>query len=196
MEAVVIAGMVATIAGAGYSAYSQHQQGKAANTAAKAAAAESERQAQLENERAGLAQIQGEQEAERRSRQLAADLGATYANYAGNGLLVDGAGKDTLGSVLKTQVAEGQSDISTIRDNTALNVWTHQSNAASLLASAANQRISGRNAAAAGTMSAIGTGISGLGQVASQYSAGAAKFGESGKKSFWNPTGSTSKFYT
>ena len=74
MEAVVIAGMVATIAGAGYSAYSQHQQGKAANTAAKAAAAESERQAQLENERAGIAQIQGEQEAERRSRQLAQDI--------------------------------------------------------------------------------------------------------------------------
>ena len=196
MEAVVIAGMVATIAGAGYSAYSQHQQGKAANTAAKAAAAESERQAQLENERAVIAQIQGEQEAERRSRQLAADIGSTYANYAGNGLLVDGAGKDTLGSVLKTQVAEGQADISTIRDNTALNVWTHQSNAASLLASAANQRISGRNSAAAGTLSAIGTGISGAGQVASQYSAGASRFGESGKKSFWNPTGSTSKFYT
>lgn len=196
MEYVAIAGLIATAVGGGYSAYSSYQQGKAQETQAKAQAAESERQAKLEEERAAIAQIQGEQEAEKRSRQLALDIGSTYANFAGNGLLVDGSPKDTLGSVLKTQVAEGLSDISTIRDNTALNVWTHKSNAASLIASAGNQRIAGKNARAAGVNSALATGISTVGQVGTGYASGAAKFGQSGKTSFWNPTGSTSKFYT
>lgn len=195
MEYVAVAALIATAAGGGYSAYSSYQQGKAQETANKAQAAESERQAQLENERAAIAQIQGEQEAQKRSRQLAFDIGSTYANFAGNGLLVDGSPKDTLGSVLKTQVAEGQADISTIRDNTSLNVWTHKSNAASLIASAANQRIAGKNAYAAGVTSAIGTGVSTVGQVGTGYVSGASKFGQSGKTSFWNPTGSTSKLY-
>ena len=108
---------------------------------------------------------------------------------------MDGSPKDTLGSVLKTQVAEGQADISTIRDNTALNVWTHKSNAASLIASAGNQRIAGKNARATGVNSALATGISTVGQVGTGYASGAAKFGQSGKTSFWNPTGSTSKIY-
>jgi hypothetical protein len=181
MEVVAIASLVAMAVGGGYSAYSSYQQGKAQQTQAKAQAAESERQAELEMERAGIAQIQGEQEAAKRSRQLAADIGSSYANYAGNGLLVDGGTKDTLASVLKTQVAEGPADISTIKDNTALNIWTHESNAKSLLASAGNMRIAGVNAKRAGVNSAIGTSFSTVGQMGSA----AASFNQAGAFDRW-----------
>lgn len=194
-EYVFVAGMVASAAAQGYSAYASYQQGKAQQTAAKAAAAESERQAKLENERAAIAQVQGEQEAEKRSRILAADIGSLYANYAGNGLLIDGSTKDTIGSALSTTVAEAQSDISAIRDNTALNVWTHQSNAQSLLASAANQRISGVNAYRSGLTGAIGGSIGAAGSLAMAYGQGAATFGVKGEKGLFNPTGSNANFY-
>jgi len=124
-------------------------QAEAARQQAEAQAAEYERQARMEQARAGIEQIQGEQEAEKRSRQLAASVGSLYANYAGNGLLVDGNPSDTLGAALRTEVAEGQADISTIRDNAAMNVWTRESNANSLLTSAGNTRIAGVNAATA-----------------------------------------------
>lgn len=163
---IFLAGAATSAVGAGYSAYSSHQQGKAANQQARAEAAEAERQARLENKRAEIAQIQGEQEAEKRSRILAADIGSTYANFAGNGLLVGGAGKDTLGSVLTTQAAEAQSDISAIRDTTAMNIWTHQANASSLIASAGNRRIAGRNARRAGNTQAWGSLLSGGGGIA------------------------------
>ena len=103
----------AIIAGSSYGAYSAYEQGKAAEQQAKAAneqakaqasayaaqAAESERQAELERDRAGIAQIQGEREAERRSRALSAEIGSIYAATAGNGLLVDGNEDDTFASV-------------------------------------------------------------------------------------------------
>jgi len=162
--AAVIGGLTtaAAAAGAGLSTYegiSAYRQGRAqasqlrgaaaaAQAEADAAAAEQERQARIEAAKAGIAQIQGEQEAERRSRVLANDIGSMYANYAGNGLIVDGTAKDTIGAALRTQVGEAESDISAIRDNAAMDVWTHQANAASHRASAKNARIAGRNQAA------------------------------------------------
>lgn len=122
-------------------------QAKAAEAEAAAQAREQERQARLEDERAGIAQIGGEQEAEKRSRILAQDIGSMYADFAGNGLTLDGSAKDSVGAALKTQVGEAQSDISTIRDNAAMTVWTHQANAASYRASAANALIAGQNRA-------------------------------------------------
>lgn len=196
LEITAIAGLIASAAGGGYSAYSSYQQGKAQETANRAAAEEAMRQAELENERAGIAQLAGEQEAEKRSRQLAAAIGAEYATWAGNGLMVDGRGKDTLGSVLSTTVAEAEADISTIRDNAAMEVWGHQSNAAALRASAANSLIAGRNASAAGTTGAVAGGISTGGSLLSGYANSASRFGKSGEKHLlWNPTGSKSKVY-
>ena len=183
----------AIIAGSSYGAYSAYEQGKAAEQQAKAAneqekaqasayaaqASESERQAELERDRAGIAQIQGEREAERRSRALSAEIGSIYAATAGNGLLVDGNEDDTFASVVRSSVAEGQSDLTTIRDNTAISVWDHQANERALLAQAAIQRgaaansivsgqnslIAGRNAAKTGKLNAIGTGLQGIGQL-------------------------------
>lgn len=153
IASLVMAGV--TTAVGGIMAYDQNKraenatktQAKAVMAQAEADAAEQGRQARMEDARAGIAQIQGEQEAERRSRILAQDIGAMYAGYAGNGLLVDGTAKDTVGAALRTEVGEAASDISTIRDNTAMNVWTHGANAASLRAGAANTLIAGENQA-------------------------------------------------
>lgn len=183
----------AIIAGTSYSAYSAYEQGKAAEQQAKAAneaakaqasayaaqAAETERQADMERDRAGIAQIQGEREAERRSRALSAEIGSIYAATAGNGLLVDGNEDDTFANVLKSSVAEGQSDITTINDNTALSVWDRQSNERALRTQAAIQRaasanslvngqnslIAGQNAAETGKLNAVGTSLQGVGQL-------------------------------
>ena len=92
----------AIIGGTAYSAYSSYEQGVAAEQAAKAQAEqykaqaaileqqakENERQASYENTRAGIAQLQGEQEAAAKMRQRAAQIGSTYATAAGNGILV------------------------------------------------------------------------------------------------------------
>ncbi len=158
------------------SAETQKAAGRAQQTAAEAQARENEKQAKLENERASIAQIQGEQEAAKRSRALAADIGSLYANFAGNGLLVDGGlgTKDTVGSVLTTTVAEGQQDISTIRDNTAINIWEHQANANSLIASAGNNRVSGQNALALGKAQASAGKIAAVGSTLQNVASGAS----------------------
>lgn len=178
MTGLAIVSLAATAIGTGISAYSAYQEGKAAKEQAQMQAelyeqqaAENRRQAQLENERAGIAQLQGEQEAAHRSRALAAEIGHNYAEWAGNGLLVDRG--DTFGNVLKNSATEAAADISTIRDNTAMNVWTHQANAASYRASAANNMLSaessllsGRNAAKTAKYNALGTALGGIGKIA------------------------------
>ncbi len=151
IAALVMAGVATAVGGATtyYGKKSEanalKNQAKATEAQAEAEAAEQDRQARLEQARAGIAQIGGEQEAEKRSRVLAQDIGRMYADFAGNGLLVDGSGKDSVGAALRTQTAEAQSDISTIRDNAAMEVWTHLANAGSYRASAANARMAGYN---------------------------------------------------
>ena len=145
----------AVIAGTALSITSSYQQADAAADSARAQAqaqkqlyeaqaemyaqqaAENERLAEVENAKAGIAQVQGEQEAEARSRALASEIGSLYAGYAGNGLLVDGGEDDTFANVLKSSVGEAQQDISTINDNTAISVWDHQMNRRAYLANAA-----------------------------------------------------------
>lgn len=157
--------MAAMAVGAGVTAYSSYQQGKAAEQQAKAEAAQQAYQAKLNEDRAAVAQLQGEQEAAKRSRAMAAEIGSQYANYAGNGLMVDGAGKDTLGDVLKTTVTEADADIKTIRDNTAMNIWTYKSNAAAQRAAEQNSLIAGKNARTAGNIGMWGSLLSGSSQV-------------------------------
>lgn len=105
-----------------FTGYSQDSQNA---EVAKAQAKYARQQAQYARDQAAVEQLRGEQEAERRARLMSYDIGSQYANYAGNGLMVDGSGKDTLGDVLRTTVTEGEEDIKTIRDNAAMNVWTY-----------------------------------------------------------------------
>jgi len=154
--ASVATALVADIAvtGIALTAYSMYQQGVAqseanaanaqiaANQAAaqEAQAQEYERQAALEREQEGIEQIQGEQEAAKRARARAAEVGSTYAAAAGNGLLVSGSETDTFANVLKSQEQEAQADIQTIKANTALNVWSREQQAQSYLVAAQQAR--------------------------------------------------------
>ena len=147
-------------------------------------AAENRMLAKVENEKAGIAQLQGEQEAETRSRALASEIGGIYAGFAGNGLLVDGSEEDTFANVLKSSVGEAQHDIATIKDNTAISVWDHQMNRRAYLANASildtasrNAMISAQNALNVGeaqaaaaqagvNLNAVGKGLSAAGTLA------------------------------
>ena len=231
MTGLAVAGLVLTAAGATYSAVSSYQQGKAQQreleaqadaqaelarrqaAAQEAQAQEYERQAQVEAEKAGVDQLKGQMEAERRSRLFAIEVGSAYANAAGNGLMIDGSDTSTFANVLKSQNAEAQYDIGVIRANTAMDVWTRSESARNYLFAADQARrgasdslfssneylrsgyAQGANAARAGTNAAIGTGLSAAGQIGSSYVSSASMLGQSGQKSIWNPSGSTSKFY-
>lgn len=166
MTGLAIAGLVVTAVGTGVAAYSQYQEGEAQADAYNAKAAQDAQQARLEQERANIAQIQGEQEASHRSRQLAQEVGHHYAAWAGNGLLVDGgSGTDTFGKVLTSTAAEAQADISTIKDNTSINVWNHLANKQSLLMSASANRQSAASAKEGGRLNALGTVLGGAGRM-------------------------------
>ena len=157
-----------------------------------AQAGEYARQASVEKKLAGADQIQGELEAEKRSRALAAEIGSTYANAAGNGVIVDSASPtDTFAAVLQNEAKEAAYDVSIIRDNTAMAVWQRGESARKLnfaakqaRAAAAQAAMSGqeylRQGASAyrmgmsqadatrsgGLLSALGLGMSGAGNLA------------------------------
>lgn len=192
----------AVIAGTALSISSSYKQAEAAQDAARAQAQAAQQQyqaqaeayaqqaeenrmlAKVENDKAGIAQVQGEQEAETRSRALASEIGGIYAGFAGNGLLVDGSEENTFANVLKSSVGEAQHDIATINDNTAISVWDHQMNRRAYLANASildtasrNAMISAQNALHVGetqaaaakaglTENAVGKGLSAAGTLA------------------------------
>lgn len=189
MTGLAIASLVTAAVGAHVATYANYRQGKEAQRQAnaqaelaarqaeaqQAQAAEYERQAKIESQKAGIEQLQGEQEAERIMRQRAQDIGSAYANAAGNGILVSGSETDTFANILKSQIQESQADIDTIRANTAMNVWSREESSRSLLFSAEQSRRAasdslftaeeyrrqGKSAKKAGTLSAIGSYISG-----------------------------------
>lgn len=120
---------------------------KAAEAQAAAQAAAYAAQAKGSTLQAAIAQRQGEVEAEKRFRVMAQDIGSVYANASGNGLMVDGSGKDTVGDILKTTADEAEWDINTIRENAAMNVWTYLQQAKAHSASASATLMSGKYAA-------------------------------------------------
>jgi hypothetical protein len=155
------------------SGISQYQQGKEEKRQADFQANEAVKQAKLEQERANITQIQGEQEAERRMRAYSQEIGSVYANAAGNGLLIDsGSAGDMLGKVLDTSATFAAQDVSTIRDNTALSIWTHQANEGQLLRSAANYKKQGKAAYKAGILGATAAGVKTVGSLGTAFAAG------------------------
>ena len=106
--------------------------------------AENERyQALLNDRRAAVAQKAGEVEAERRSRQIAIDLGSNRAAFAGNGLLLDGSA-DTTAAIEDATIAEGWQDIGIIKENAAMQVWGYLTNAAQQRTSAGEMNRQGK----------------------------------------------------
>lgn len=103
------------------------------------------RQGEVAQERANIEQIKGEREAAKRSRMLAQEIGQQYANFAANGIAVDASPTDTVGSVLRSTVTEGQADISTILENANLNKWTYEEQKRTFQRSAANSLAGANN---------------------------------------------------
>ena len=135
----IAAAAVATAVGGITSYLDNKAAAKAANAQGQAQANQYNQQAQIADIQASTAQLQGEQEASKRMRLMAQDVGSAYANYAGNGLSVDGRSyNDTIGDVVRSTKREGFTDINTIKDNAAMNVWTLQQTAANNRASAKN----------------------------------------------------------
>lgn len=170
MTALALTALAATAIGGGISAYSQIQQGKAQDKAAQAQAQQLANQAANERAKAAVAQIQGEQESERRYLQLSQDIGSMYANFAGNGLEISNSG--TVGKALNTSVTEAGRDVKTIEDNTRMNVWGYLSNATQYENQAGLARFQGKSAKKAGTLGAIGTGIGTIGSAIGAYGGG------------------------
>lgn len=127
-------------------------------------------QAMINDKRAAVAQTAGEIEAERRSRQIAVDLGANQAAFAGNGLLLSDG---TVANVEDATVAEGQQDIGIIKQNAAMQVWGYQTNAAMQRQSASEMNRQGKKGvkgAKAMAIASIMTG-QGTGGAASNFAA-------------------------
>lgn len=193
---VAITGIASAIAGAGVSIWSGYQANAASKTAAGQqraaadAAAQSQRmaadaqarqlrdkaalaglQAATEDKKAGVAQAQGEIEARRRSLQLASDIGNAYAQFAGNGLLVDG-GDDSLGALLTAQTREAAQDVGIIRTNAANAVWEHGVNRTSALLTQKSLLTQAESASLAGEAGANATLLSGEAQAYATRQAG------------------------
>lgn len=109
-------------------------------------ASEELRGAETAQQQANIEQIKGEREAARRSRQLAQEIGSQYAQFAGNGLLVDASPTDTFGSIIRSSATEGQADISTILDNAKMEQWNYEERKRALRAGAANSLAGANNA--------------------------------------------------
>jgi hypothetical protein len=163
----------AIVASGVMSGISRYQQGKEEKRQADFQANEARKQAQLEQQRSNIAQIQGEQEAARRMRAYSQEVGSAYANAAGNGMLLDsGSAGDTLGKALDTSATFAAQDVSNIRDNTSLSIWTHQANEGQLLRSAENYRVTGKNAYKAGILGAAAEGVKTVGALGTAFAAG------------------------
>lgn len=157
---MAIGALAASAIGTGVSVYSNIQQGKAAKAAANAQAMQLEDQAKVAEAQASIAQLQGEKEAERRFAILSQDIGSTYAAFAGNGLSLDSG---SVSKALSYQVSEATADVNSIRDKTMMDVWSSMNNAQSLLNQASLARYQGKSASSSANLSAVGTGISGIG---------------------------------
>ena len=187
MEWVAVGAMVVGAAVQGYASY---EQGKEARRQAEFQAGEARKQADLEQERANIAQLQGEQEAEKRMRAYTQEVGSIYADAAGNGMLIDSrSAGDTLGKILDTSATFAAQDVSTIKDNTKLSIWTSMENKNQLLRSTENYRISGKNAYKAGILGATAAGIQGVGMAAGMaYQTGMLGSGSAGASNpNWKP---------
>lgn len=188
--------LAAMAVGAGVSIYSGYQAQSAANESARmqerasqaaanaqlmAAQAQSQQmqdkadlariQADMEDKKAAVAQQQGEIEAQRRMIALSESIGATYAQYAGNNLLVDG-GNDTLGQLLTANVREGAQDVGITRSNTENAVWEHAMNKATSLMTASSLEGQAGAALSVGSANSYATLLSGEAQAFATRQAG------------------------
>lgn len=103
------------------------------------------KQGEVLQEKANIEQLKGEREAAKRSRMLAQEIGSQYAQFAGNGFLVDANPTDTFGAIIRSSATEGQADISTILENAKMNQWTYEEQKRSMQRSAIGSLVGANN---------------------------------------------------
>lgn len=155
---------VSALAAGAYTAYEQREAGKAQQEMYNLQAEQNRKQAERETIQAGLAQVEAETEAQRRTAQLGQDIGAAYAGAAGNGVLLNSGG---IQSVIQNNITEGYADVGSILDQANLTIWGHNQNAQSLTDQAGLNMFAGKQARAAANRQAVGTGIKSIGSAIS-----------------------------
>lgn len=143
-------------AGTALQAYSMVQQGRQAKRLAGINAGIAEQNAADNELRAVEALRRGGQEEEAQRRQTAVLLGRQRAALAAGG--VD-TGSGTALNLQEDAAAFGEQDAQTIRDNALREAWGYRRGAENYRVQAAGERLSGKYAARAGQLNAIGAGL-------------------------------------
>lgn len=158
---------VASIAGTAMSVYGSMQQGKAAKQSAQYSARIAENNAEIARRNATFASHEGAANAERKSMETRANVGAIKSAQAASGVDVGGGSAVDV----RSSAAElGQLSAITIRSNAARRAYGYQTDAASSTAQAELDRAQGKNAEKSGYIDAAGTLLS---QTSSGYKSGA-----------------------
>lgn len=155
------------LAGGLTSAGAQLYSGREQQKQAMAQAQQQIKEAENNRIRAGLAQLSGEKEVSKESKLLAQNIGGKMTAFAGNNILLSNGGSTE--KAISSQVQEGMSDIQTIKDNTAMNVWGYKTNANTNLQNAYQLKRQGKAARVGSILGATGSVLQGGGSAASGY---------------------------
>ncbi|MBA1159337.1 virion core protein, T7 gp14 family [Microvirga mediterraneensis] len=166
VAALPMIAMVSSLASAAVGAVGAIQQGNAAAASAKYNAAVNENNNVLAQRAAEDARKRGEQEAQEHNRRVSALRGKQTAAMAANGVDL------TSGSPLNVTADTAQLgalDVLTIRNNTEREALGYEAQGMNFRAEANLNRMQAKSARQAGMIGAVGSVVSGFGQVADKW---------------------------
>lgn len=178
VAALPMVAMVASLASAAVGAVGAVQQGNAAAASAKYNAQVNENNNTLALRAAEDARKRGEVEAQEHNRKVTALRGRQTAAMAASGLDV-GSGSPL--AILGDTAQMGALDTQTIRNNTEREALGYEAQGMNFRAEAGLNRMQGKSARQAGMIGAVGSVVSGVGQVADKwYKMGNPGYGRTG----------------
>lgn len=165
-DPVTAAALVATVGGAGISAFGAYRQGQAASQAADYNAQLARNKAVLARQNAEWESAAGTQKIEQKQMDTRANLGQIKANQASAGIDVNrGSAVDTTAGV----VAAGQQDVTTLRTNAIRKAYGYQLDADADESRASLMQVEGKNAKTASKLQATADLLGGLGSAGGAY---------------------------
>lgn len=168
MAALPVISAVAGIAGAGVSAFGAYEGGQAQSQASMYQAQVAANNAAIARQNAEMETQSGEIAANNYAMRTRAVVGSTKANQAASGVDVD------TGSNVNVRAAEselGALDALTIRSNAARQAYGYEVAATSDMAESQLLESESKQAKTAGTLSALGSFLGGVGSVGGKYAA-------------------------
>ena len=155
-------GLAGSAIGAGVSAYSAISSGEASQKQANYQAQVAKNNAQVANQNAATATQAGQQAASTQGAKGKAALGALTSGISADGVDVNSG---SAAASRETQREEGQLDVMTTANNSALQAYGYRTQATNYVSQAGLDTAAGANSAAAGTISAGGDLLSGASSV-------------------------------